>query len=88
VALLVIRLDAEALENADLDLRYEIPDLLEERSNGLLSDRGYTHEWDTDALLIFLATSDLASALSDGFRSPTRSPRAVPSPETDACGTC
>lgn len=63
MATLVIRIDPEALEDPDLDIRYEIPDLLEQRSGGLLTDRGYTHDWDTDALLLFLATNDIASAL-------------------------
>lgn len=59
----VIRIDPEELEDPDLDLRYEIPDLLEQRSGGCLSDRGYTHDWDTDALLLFLAATDVAQAL-------------------------
>ena len=63
MATIVIRIDPEALDDPDLDLRYEIPDLLEQRSGGQLSDRGYTHESDTDALLLFLAASDLSTAL-------------------------
>ncbi|HZS38130.1 MAG TPA: hypothetical protein VFF06_14935 [Polyangia bacterium] len=60
---IVIRIDPEKLEDADLDLRYEIPELLTQRSQGLLSDAGYTHEWDSDALLLFLETKDVTGGL-------------------------
>lgn len=60
---IVIRLDAQKLHDPDLDLRYEIPDILAERSNGLLTDGGYDYESEDSAMHIYLATRDLDRAL-------------------------
>lgn len=40
---IIIVLDPEKLENPDLDLRYCIPDRIEEVSNGAIQDNGYDY---------------------------------------------
>jgi hypothetical protein len=60
---IVIRLEPEKLEHPDLDLRYEIPDQLAQRSAGLLKDDGYDYESSGKAMQIYLRTPDLESAL-------------------------
>lgn len=59
---IVIRLDPAALADPNADLRYQIPDLLEARTDGLLRDDGYDYERDTDAMLIFLKTEHPGAA--------------------------
>ncbi|HXU81283.1 MAG TPA: hypothetical protein VN914_07790 [Polyangia bacterium] len=61
---MVLRLDPEKLDNPDLDLRYEIPDLLAERSAGLIMDDGYDYEPNGNVMQIYLRTPDLNSALT------------------------
>ena len=51
---IVIRIRPGDLTEPDLDIRYKIPDLLKERSKGLLVDYGYDFEIKTDAIQIFL----------------------------------
>ena len=60
---IVIRLDPSRLQDPDLDLRYEIPDLLVTRSGGLIKDDGYDYEPEGNALRIYLRTPDLNSAV-------------------------
>ena len=50
---LTIRLDPAALDNADVDLRYVLPDALAERSGGFLRADGYDYE-DDDVMVVFL----------------------------------
>jgi hypothetical protein len=40
---LVVRLDPRRLDNPDADIRYLIPDMLAERSAGVISDDGYDY---------------------------------------------
>lgn len=40
---IIIVLDPAKLENPDLDLRYRIPDRIDEVSNGLIKDNGYDY---------------------------------------------
>ena len=60
---IVIRLDPAKLQNPDLDLRYDIPDMLAERSGGLIADGGYDYETAGDAMHIYLRASDVSAAL-------------------------
>ena len=65
---IVIRLDPAKLSDPDLDMRYEIPDLLAARSGGILADDGYDYEEGGDdedgpALLIFIRASSLDAGL-------------------------
>jgi hypothetical protein len=60
---IILKLVPGRLENPDLDLRYEIPNLLEERSAGQIQDNGYDYANGSDAILLFLTTQDLESAV-------------------------
>ncbi len=61
---IVIRLDPGKLANPDADLRYEIPDLLIARSDGVLEDNGYDYESEGDAMQIYLRATDLDVGLA------------------------
>jgi hypothetical protein len=61
---LVLRLDPQLLENPDLDIRYVLPDLLAQRSGGLISDDGYDYAGSGNVLLLFLRTTNLGPALA------------------------
>jgi hypothetical protein len=61
---IVVRLNPEFLPNPELDIRYVLPDLLAERSGGLIQDDGYDYASDKRALLLFLKTDKLEDALS------------------------
>jgi hypothetical protein len=65
---ILIRLEAGELDNPDLDIRYRLPDLIAERSHGLVSRDGYDYaredrEPGTRALVLFLWTKELKPAL-------------------------
>jgi hypothetical protein len=51
---IVLRLDPRLMENPDLDIRYVLPDLLSERSAGVISDDGYDYVGDRPYLVLFL----------------------------------
>lgn len=55
---IIVKLEPGKLENPDLDLRYIIPDEIEEESGGLIQDNGYDY-LEGDAMGIWLKT-DLA----------------------------
>jgi hypothetical protein len=59
---ILIQIDPERLVDPDLDLRYEIPDLLIARAPDLFGDAGYDYS-NSDHMQIFLSTKDLARAL-------------------------
>ena len=61
---IVIRIDPNPLVNADLDLRYEIPDRLAVASSGSIRDSGYGFEPETDAMHIYLSVNDAEKALA------------------------
>ena len=52
---ILLVLDSEKLENPDLDIRYNLPDKLENYTNNEISDNGYDYLTDTD-LGIWLQT--------------------------------
>lgn len=61
---IVIRLDPGRLAEPNLDLRYEIPDLLVQRSGGLIEDDGYDYEMPpSQAMQIYLKVASLEAAL-------------------------
>ena len=60
---LIIKLDATRLDNPDLDIRYKLPDLLIERSHGLIQDDGYVYGTNTLWLLLYLRTTDVDAAM-------------------------
>jgi len=57
------RVDPRELLNSDLDIRCVLPDLLAERSRGVLSDDGYDYVGAPPYLLMFLKTSDVGNAV-------------------------
>ena len=40
---IIIVLDSKKMNNPDLDIRYVLPDRIEEYSNGLIRDNGYDY---------------------------------------------
>ncbi|HKE58201.1 MAG TPA: hypothetical protein VKB46_15920 [Pyrinomonadaceae bacterium] len=62
---IVIKLSSETLPNPDLDLRYLIPDLLKERSAGIIKDDGYDYgSSDSSNLYLFLTTDNPDKAVA------------------------
>lgn len=57
-----IRLDPGNLSNPDLDIRYRLPDLIIERSGGVIVDNGYDYGTDNDTLFLFLKSDDVQAA--------------------------
>src|SRR5262245_3849066 len=64
MATLVVRLDPGPLDNPDADIRYRLPDLLAERSGGVISDDGYDYVGDGPLLVVFLKVSEVKPALA------------------------
>jgi len=64
MATVVVRLDPRLLDNPDADLRYTLPDLLAERSAGVITDDGYDYVGKAPLLVLFLKASDLKPALA------------------------
>ena len=58
---IIIRLFPEKLENADLDLRYYIPERIEEITDGMVQDNGYDY-LEENTLALWLQTEDAISA--------------------------
>ena len=54
---IIIVLDSNKMENPDLDIRYLLPDRIEEFTNGLARDNGYDY-LDDARLGIWLETED------------------------------
>jgi hypothetical protein len=65
MATLVVRLDPGLLDNPDADIRYRLPDLLAERSAGVISDDGYDYVGEQPFLLLFLKATKLKEALAN-----------------------
>lgn len=61
---IVLRLDPRRLSNPDLDIRYRLPDLMVERSAGILQDDGYDYFGHVPLLDIFLTTNDAEKAIA------------------------
>ena len=60
---ILLRINPKSLKNPDLDIRYRLPDLLTERSNGIITDNGYDYHGDVPWLVLFLNTTDAETAL-------------------------
>ncbi len=63
MATLAIRLDPRLLDNPDADIRYRLPDLLAERSAGVISDDGYDYVGPQPLMVVFLKASQLKPVL-------------------------
>jgi hypothetical protein len=61
---IILRLDPQLLDNPDADIRYRLPDLLAERSGGLIADDGYDYVGTGPLLVLFLKASRLKPALA------------------------
>ena len=59
---ITLKLDPLRLTNPDLDLRYLLPDLLAQESEGLLRVDGYDYETGSDIMLIYFTTDDVRRA--------------------------
>jgi hypothetical protein len=64
VPTIVVRLNPQLLDNPDADIRYRLPELLAERSGGIISDDGYDYVGDEPLLVLFLKASKLKLALA------------------------
>lgn len=54
---IIIKLDSRKLENPDLDMIYQLPDVLDEYTNHRVSDNGYDYLSDTE-IGIWLSCED------------------------------
>ena len=54
---ILILLDSEKMENPDLDIRYLLPDRIDEYTDGQIRDNGYDY-LDGDVMGIWLETED------------------------------
>jgi hypothetical protein len=61
---IVLRLDPGRMDNPDLDIRYVLPDLLSERSAGVITDDGYDYVGDRPYLVLFLKVTVLEPAVA------------------------
>jgi len=56
---LAIVIDPSRLENADLDIRYDLPDLITAKSNGLVHGTGYDYVGPNSHMAVFFECADL-----------------------------
>lgn len=62
MAAIVISMDSRKMENPDLDIRYLLPDRIEEWSGGAVSDDGYEYVDEEGHILgVWLETEDAES---------------------------
>ena len=54
---ILITLDSEKMDNPDLDIRYLLPDRIDEYTEGAVKDNGYDY-LDNDVMAIWLETED------------------------------
>ncbi len=60
---IVIRLDPNLLDNPDLDVRAHLPDLIVERSGGIIENQGYDYVGEQPLMVLFLQASERGPAL-------------------------
>ena len=56
---IIITLDSERMDNPDLDIRYLLPDRIDEYTEGAVTDNGYDY-LDNDIMGIWMETEDAA----------------------------
>lgn len=61
---IIIKLDAQKMENPDLDIRYKLPDRIEKVTKGRITDNGYDYLSDT-VLGIWLATDNAKEGVKE-----------------------
>jgi hypothetical protein len=59
-----IKLNPRELPNPDADLRYRIPDLIADATNGRIRDDGYDYA-DGDIMIVYLSCNDPASDVAE-----------------------
>jgi len=59
---IAIKIDPARLTNPDADMRYALPDLLSERSGGVIRDDGYDYISSSNLMVVFLRVTDLERA--------------------------
>lgn len=59
---IAIKLEPMLLTNPDADMRYTLPDLLTERSGGVIQNDGYDYVGPSNTLVVYLRVSDLERA--------------------------
>jgi hypothetical protein len=64
MARVVIQLDPRLLDNPDADIRYRLPDLLAERSEGVITNDGYDYVGDGPLIVLFLKASEVNAAVA------------------------
>ena len=57
---IIITLDPEQMDNPDLDIRYLLPDRIDEYTEGAVTDNGYDY-LENDIMGIWLETEDAAA---------------------------
>lgn len=63
---IAIKLNPEKLENADLDLRYLVPDRIEEATKGKVQDNGYDYSSDdTNSIIVFMTSENPEEDVND-----------------------
>lgn len=63
---IVIKLDPTLLTNPDLDLRYDVPEAIEQYTNGKIVERGYDYLEDkNNSMAIWLGCDDASTAYLD-----------------------
>ena len=61
---IAIKLDPDRLANPVADMRYILPDVLAERSGGVIQDDGYDYVGPSNFMVVFLKVSDVDRAMS------------------------
>ena len=56
---IIITLDSRKMDNPDLDIRYLLPDRIDEYTEGAVRDNGYDY-LDNDVMALWLETEDAA----------------------------
>jgi hypothetical protein len=63
---IAIKINPEKLDNADLDLRYLIPDRIEEVTKGKVEDNGYDYSSDdTNSIIVFMSSENPKEDVND-----------------------
>ncbi len=62
---IIITLNSDKMDNPDLDIRYELPDRIDEYTDGAVTDNGYDY-LDDDILGIWLETDPSLPCVNKG----------------------
>jgi hypothetical protein len=66
---IAIRLSPEKMNNPDLDIRYKLPDLVNEHTAGRVRDNGYDYASDSDnTLIVYLSCASPVADVQEVLR--------------------